>query len=61
VAGEYGEPGELHRKQDRLFAACGARTWIELVEIQLEGKKRMPLSDFLRGHDLESGTKLGQS
>jgi methionyl-tRNA formyltransferase len=60
VAGAYGEPGEVHRRQDRLFAACGERTWVELVEIQLEGKKRMSAGDFMRGHEIETGTKLGQ-
>jgi methionyl-tRNA formyltransferase len=59
VRGAAGEPGELHRQEDRLFAACGGHSWIELVEIQLEGKKRMMTADFLRGHALESGVKLG--
>ncbi len=28
-------------------------------ELQLEGRKRMPVADFLRGHRLESGIRLG--
>jgi methionyl-tRNA formyltransferase len=42
-------PGELAVDRDRLFVAAGANTWLELLEIQLEGKKRMPVGDFLRG------------
>ena len=32
-----------------MFVAAGATTRLELLEIQLEGKKRMPVADFLRG------------
>lgn len=52
------EPGHIHIDKDRLFAACGEKTWIELIEVQLEGKKRMLAGDFLRGHQLQSGTRL---
>jgi methionyl-tRNA formyltransferase len=60
VRGAAGELGDVHRDHDRLFAACGGRSWIELVEIQLEGKKRMLTADFLRGHALASYVTLGQ-
>ena len=42
-------PGELVVEGDRLFVAAGSGTQLELLEIQLEGKKRMPVADFLRG------------
>jgi methionyl-tRNA formyltransferase len=42
-----------------LYLRCGEKTWLELVEIQLEGKKRMPAADFLRGHPLKTGDRLG--
>ncbi|MBT9332857.1 methionyl-tRNA formyltransferase [Paracidobacterium acidisoli] len=61
VSGASAGPGGLHQNGDRLFAACEGKTWVELVEIQLEGKKRMAAADFLRGRALESGTKLGES
>jgi methionyl-tRNA formyltransferase len=51
-------PGETHIEQDRLFVACGERTWLEIVELQLEGKKRMMASDFLRGHSFKPGDRL---
>ena len=44
-----GLPGELLVDHDRLYAAAGSSTWIELQEVQVEGKKRMPAADFLRG------------
>jgi len=53
------EPGQIHVDKDRLFVACGEKSWIELIEVQLEGKKRMMAADFLRGHQLQSGTRLG--
>ena len=31
----------------------------ELLEVQLEGKKRMGFADFLRGNKVEELTKLG--
>jgi len=53
------EPGQLHLDQGRLFASCGESTWISLDEVQLEGKRRMPAEDFLRGFALKSGDRLG--
>lgn len=42
-------PGALSVVGKRLFAGCGNRESIELLEIQLEGKKRMPVAAFLNG------------
>lgn len=53
------DPGEVRIDQDRLYVRCGDQTWLELVEVQLEGKKRMPAADFLRGHHLRTGDRLG--
>ncbi len=41
--------GELAVEGNRLFVAAGSGAQLELLEIQLEGKKRMPAADFLRG------------
>ncbi len=62
VAAPYfgsGEPGHLHLEGQRLFAACAANTWIELIELQLEGKKRLPVAEFLRGNQLTGNARLG--
>jgi methionyl-tRNA formyltransferase len=53
-------PGELLVEQGTMFAACGDSTWLELVEVQPEGKRRMSAGEFLRGHALQSGALLGQ-
>jgi methionyl-tRNA formyltransferase len=54
-----GEPGTVDLTDHRLQVACAQNTWIEFVELQLEGKKRMAASDFLRGAGLRSGIRLG--
>jgi methionyl-tRNA formyltransferase len=42
----------------RLLVACGSGV-LELLEVQLEGKKRLPAVEFLRGANLEAGMRLG--
>ena len=41
-----------------ICVACGSNTVLLLTEVQLEGKKRMPAADFLRGMKIKSGTVL---
>jgi methionyl-tRNA formyltransferase len=53
------EPGYLLIESHRLFVACAEETWLELLELQLEGKKRLQAAEFLRGNSLAAGTKLG--
>jgi methionyl-tRNA formyltransferase len=53
------ESGSLHIESHRLFAACAEDTWLELVELQLEGKKHLMAAEFLRGNPLANGTRLG--
>lgn len=49
--------GTVIAADQRLLVSCGSGI-IELLEVQLEGKKRLPASAFLRGHKLEVGTRL---
>jgi methionyl-tRNA formyltransferase len=51
--------GELHVLSNRLLVGCGHNTALELLEIQLEGKKRSSAQDFLRGYRPIPGEKLG--
>jgi methionyl-tRNA formyltransferase len=51
-------PAQLLVENGHLFVGCGAAA-IELLEVQLEGKKRMPVADFLHGHLPTIGEKLG--
>ncbi|HTV16179.1 MAG TPA: methionyl-tRNA formyltransferase [Acidobacteriaceae bacterium] len=53
------QPGEVVAQQGTLFVACGDGTWLELVEVQLEGKRRMMAGEFLRGRAIDSGARLG--
>jgi methionyl-tRNA formyltransferase len=44
---------------DRLLVGCGHKTSLELLEIQLEGKKRTSAADFVRGYRPHPNEKLG--
>jgi methionyl-tRNA formyltransferase len=50
---------ELKTEGDRLFVGCGKGTTIELLEVQLEGKKRSSAAEFIRGYRPRPGEKLG--
>ncbi len=52
-------PGQIHVEDHRLFTACAAETWLELIEVQLEGKKRIAAAEFLRGTPLAENARLG--
>ncbi len=59
-------PGEIAVEGTRLFVGCGknkaqdADTALELIEIQLEGKRRMTAQEFINGYRPKSGDHLGQ-
>ncbi|MGA3045901.1 MAG: methionyl-tRNA formyltransferase [Terracidiphilus sp.] len=55
----FAQSGQLHVENHRLFAVCAGETWIELLEVQLEGKKRLSAAEFLRGMALAEGARLG--
>ncbi len=57
--GTGGSPGVITIRDDnRLFVSTGDDS-LEIIELQLEGKRRMLAEDFLRGAKLSSGTELG--
>ena len=53
------EPGLVKIAEGAMLVACAQGTWIEISELQLEGKKRMAASEFLRGAAIRSGARLG--
>ena len=62
VAGDQDRPtlaGQVRTAGGRLLVGCAAGTWLELVEVQLEGKKRLRAAEFLRGVELGQGLRLG--
>ena len=48
---------ELMVESGHLFVGCGSGA-LEVLEVQLEGKKRMPAADFIHGHQPHNGEKL---
>lgn len=54
------EPGVLSVEDERLLCGCGHSTTLELLELQPEGRKRMPARDFLHGYHPRSGERLGE-
>ena len=55
----FAEPGWVVVENHRLLAACAGNTWLEFLELQLEGKKRMTTDEFLRGNPLSADARLG--
>ena len=54
------EPGTVIRSDGELIIACAEGTSLSLTEIQPEGKKRMTAKDYLTGHALKIGSRVGQ-
>ncbi len=58
VSSGGGKPGEvLSASGDKLVVACGEGA-LQLIEVQLEGSRRMATQEFLRGHSLATGDSL---
>jgi methionyl-tRNA formyltransferase len=55
-----GDPGTLEVRKKRVAVACGNGTALELQEVQLQGRKRMPATAFANGQHLQSGETLGE-
>ena len=49
---------EIVVESGHLIVGCGVGA-LDLFEVQLEGKKRMPAADFVHGHPPRTGEKLG--
>ncbi len=52
--------GEIAVECDRLIIGCGESSSLEVLELQLEGKKRMSARDFINGYQLQKGERLGK-
>ena len=52
------QPGKII-STDPLIVGCGENTSLQLLEVQIEGKKRMAAGDFSRGYRLSENTILG--
>lgn len=49
----------LEVTKDAIYVLCGSDV-LKIVNLQLEGKKRMDAADFLRGYEVKAGTVLGK-
>ena len=58
LEGTDGAPGTVLEAGERFVVAAGAGA-LELLDVQLEGKRAMPAADLLRGLRLELGVVLG--
>jgi methionyl-tRNA formyltransferase len=54
------ECGSIRVDDEAMCVSCGSFTTLALDEVQLEGKRRMPAAEFLRGFQIKSGENLGQ-
>jgi methionyl-tRNA formyltransferase len=52
-------PGALIAEKRRVFAGCGENTVLELLEVQLAGKKRMSAEAFANGYQIRESETLG--
>jgi methionyl-tRNA formyltransferase len=61
IPGRALEPGRVVVRDSRMLAACARGTWLELIEVQVEGKKKLNATEFLRGVQPgeRSGLRLG--
>lgn len=50
-----GDSGEVVAGNGSIVVSCGDKKCIEILELQLEGKKRMCAKDFLLGHTINCG------
>jgi methionyl-tRNA formyltransferase len=53
------DPGALRVDCNQLLVGAGQLSTLELLEVQIEGKKRMLAKDFINGYHPASGEKLG--
>jgi methionyl-tRNA formyltransferase len=52
-------PGALLPDRKELWVATGGAAELEIVEMQPAGKRRMPATEFLRGHPIQPGDRFG--
>jgi methionyl-tRNA formyltransferase len=52
-------PGVLKPERERMFVGCGGNTVLEIVELQLEGRKRLLARNFINGAHVGADEKFG--
>jgi methionyl-tRNA formyltransferase len=54
------QPGAIAVERQTLYVGCGANTALELLEVQLAGKKRMSAAAFVNGYRPREADTLGE-
>ncbi len=52
-------PGAARAVPGGILVGCGEGSALLVTEVQLEGKRRVPAPEFLKGHPIAAGTVLG--
>jgi methionyl-tRNA formyltransferase len=53
-------PGEISEINKNTLIVATGKDSLSLLEVQIEGKKKMPVKDFLQGHKLEKGMRFSR-
>ena len=53
-------PGAVAVEDTRLLVGCGHGTALNLIEVQLDGKRRMTAQEFINGYRPKPGDRLGE-
>ena len=59
-APERSSPGDLLMEEGALIVGCGGATLLNVLELQLEGRKRLSAHDFINGVRLAPGERFGK-
>src|ERR1700733_7749237 len=54
------KPGQMISQKKSLLVACGGGTMLDLIEVQMEGRKRISAEAFLNGQHLKENEMLGE-
>lgn len=58
VGEKHGEPGEVLSTDGGVIEIAAGKGSLKLIEVQIEGGKRMEASDFLRGYPIAVGSRF---
>src|ERR1039457_6334582 len=53
-------PGTIAVEAGHFLVGCGQGTALDLVEVQIEGKRRMTAQEFINGYRPQTGNRLGE-
>ncbi len=56
---DWGTPGSIYVRKRGAAVLCGSHTALELLEVQLEGRKRVTAEAFCNGQHLTASDRLG--